>query len=85
MLCLYKNINDRKNPQLIEEWFLCSSMQKKNLNENPNLIKNLVEDYCKNHEINFEEKWKFYSKSNNNSWLNTIITKKHINFRTACE
>lgn len=75
-----------KNPQLIEEWFLCSSMQKiKNLNENPNLIKNLVEDYCKNHEINFEEKWNFYSKSNNNSWLNTIISKKHISFRTACD
>lgn len=72
--------------QLAEDWFFCSVMAK--IKNNGKLTDNILEvlkKYCNDQNIDFHEKYtKFYGKGEN-SWLSSVIDKKKITFRDACE
>jgi len=83
-----KIIVQEEKKELIDEWCICESMKIIKKNNNNKDLKKYLEDYLKTLNINFEEKWNFYTKKseNENSWLRSIIDKKgKITFYDICK
>ena len=60
----------------------CDGKNKGKLTDN---ILEVLKKYCNDQNIDFHEKYtKFYGKGEN-SWLSSVIDKKKITFRDACE
>lgn len=73
--------------ELIDEWCICESIKTLKKNNNKEL-RTYFEKYMETKEIDFEEKWNFYTKKgeNENSWLRSIIDKKgKITFFDVCK
>lgn len=80
-------IKKEKDGRLLEQWFLCSTivrLKRKTYHEIEELY-NCIKELCKQKEIDFQEVYNQYTKGNENSWLASVIDKKRITFRDACE
>lgn len=78
-------IKKEQDSNLLEQWFLCSTIAKLKRNDSEGELYKLVENYCEHSEIDFEEVYHTYRKGNENSWLASVIHKKRVTFRDACE
>lgn len=75
-----------QNAKLIEEWFFCNLMTKMKKNDELKIeIVGAIKEYCNNQGIDFEVVYQKLLYKNENSWLSSVINKKRITFRDACE
>ncbi|HHP9127148.1 TPA: DUF5677 domain-containing protein, partial [Listeria monocytogenes] len=76
-------IKKERNPLLVQDWFLCNLIiGSKRYDDGTREILNntLKELFDSNEDIQSR-----YKKGNTNNWLSTVIAKKNITFRDACE
>ena len=80
-------IKKEKSGKLLEQWFLCSTLAKlkRNTHKENGELYNSIKAFCKHEEIDFQQAYNQYTKGNENSWLASVINKKRITFRDACE
>lgn len=82
-----KILQKERNIKLFEEWFLCSTIctLKKHDGINREKILKAVQQYCKDENYNYEEVENRFISGNENAWLSSIILKKRVTFRDACD
>lgn len=82
----FKILLTKKDPKLIEEWFICSLIRNMKTwsTKLQNDLKRYLTKYYKEQEIDFEQKWQIYTQNNENSWLKSIINSKRITFNDLC-
>ncbi|EAC5507218.1 DUF5677 domain-containing protein [Listeria monocytogenes] len=76
-------IKKERNPLLVQDWFLCNLINgSKRYDDGTReiLINTLKELYDGNEDMQSR-----FKKGNTNNWLSTVIAKKNITFRDACE
>lgn len=82
-------LKKEKSAQLLDEWYLCSTIKGSNkyVGESKSRMIDMIKQYCRYRNIDFNDKWNFYigKKENTNSWLKNIISKKRITFSCACK
>ncbi|MBC1243141.1 hypothetical protein HB800_04185 [Listeria welshimeri] len=76
-------IKKEKNPLLLQDWFFSNLIKgSKRYNEgNKELLNNTLAQFFEGYDI-LQSRLK---KGNSNNWLSTVIPKKNITFRDACE
>ncbi|EAC3243345.1 hypothetical protein ACR87_09245, partial [Listeria monocytogenes] len=76
-------IKKERNPLLVQDWFLCNLINgsKRYDNGTREILNNILKElYDGNEDIQSR-----FKKGNTNIWLSTVIAKKNITFRDACE
>jgi len=80
-------LKKEKSAKLMEDWYLCSTIvgTKKYDAEIQNRILDSVKLYCDDRNRNYSEVYDRFIKGNEHEWLSSVIAKKRITFRDACE
>ncbi|MBC2182310.1 hypothetical protein HCB33_02930 [Listeria sp. FSL L7-0233] len=76
-------IKKERNPLLLQDWFLfnlINGAKRYGDNVREALNSNLKELY-----VDYEDLQSKFKKGNTNNWLSTVITKKNITFKDACD
>lgn len=81
-----------QSQQLINEWWLCNVIRKLRRDDNTEVSETQMEylrKYCEERNIDFEEKFKFYTskeaQKNNNIWLKELMGNNGTGYGALCK
>lgn len=82
-------LKQEQSEGLMNEWWLCNMIHKipQIKGQKEEKIKVALKEYCESCNIDFEEKWKYYTQkeTSNNAWLKHTKKLKKIGFNSLCE
>ena len=75
-------LKKEKSQLLIDEWWICNMIHKALEDESQ---VDIIKEYCKLHKLDFEEKWKYYSKAKGGAaWLKELMGSRGIGVNALC-
>ena len=83
-----KILKQEKSQSLIDEWWICNMIQKAVVGDKVDKnILNIVKDYCGSREIDFQNKWEYYTTKARTSsgWLKELMGVNGIGISALCK
>lgn len=78
-----------KSEELIDEWWLCNMIHKTDLGDGgkEEKFEEIVKEYCKRRNINFEQKWEYYTQKakGEKGWLKQLMKGKGVGVHALCQ
>ena len=82
-------LKKEESEALIHEWWLCNMIHKINAGGQPKneTLMPLIKGYCQRHNIDFEEKRKYYTETakKDSGWLRELMKPNGVGFKSLCD